>query len=402
MPHRYKKIKTEILDTGLFKTYTAEKLQELRDELENLQIIYRNLQFSVKLVANSLYGACGNQYYRFCNYEVASDITGEGAHHMIACDVSVNKYFKKWEADIEILNLIKEKFPDQADNIKLTPVKFDICNYGDTDSRYIEYGEIFRASGFKPDNTNDLLEFVLLLDKHRISPLFNKVLLHEVTKKNGNCTMKMELEIVGGRGIFLAKKMYVMSVLWKDGKNVAKDGKIKAVGVELRRRTSSIFAKKMQERIIRSLLNPKFPILDVYKLTSKIVAHAKTVQIDELCKITKLSGYHELVESDKDVVITRKGARPPQKGAARWNMLLDKLNLKSKYEPLYTGRLKLYKSIDGLDMGFPVEMDEIQDWMPAMDYNAQIHSLIIKPLQRYLPENEQISNLGKNVIQNSF
>ncbi|AFF28108.1 gp110 [Sphingomonas phage PAU] len=402
MPHRYERLKEKFLDPEKLKNVSNEELQEIYNEFQALMITYKTRQMSVKLSANSLYGASGNQHYRFANYEVASDITGEGAYHMIAIDKALNKYLRAWDKDLEIQKILKEKFPEQ--DFKFVPIDCDVCNYGDTDSRYIEYGKIFKACNFVPKSHDDLIDFVKLMDVHRVSPLFEKVLTAEVTRKNGNSTMKMELEVMGGRGIFLAKKMYVMSVIWKDGRNVAKAGKIKATGVELKRKTSSLFAKKMQERVIRALLTPTFPVNDVYRLAAGIVQHAKTLSLDELCRITKVSKYHEFVIDDKENLILAKGSRPPQKGSARWNHLLYKHGVLDKYEPLYDGRLKWYLAEDGQPMAIPLSLDSTTypDWLPKINHAAQIEAIIIKPLQRYLPENASISNLGKSVIQNSF
>lgn len=400
MPHRYAKIKEEWLDTGKYKELSDEKLQDLYNELQDLHGKYKGRQQSVKLSANSVYGACGNQYYRFCNYELASDITGEGAYHMKAIDAALNRYMNKFHLDTAMHEILQKAFPDQQ--LKFSPTTSDVCNYGDTDSRYIEYKLIFEAAGFKPTNNDEYIEFVKLMDVHRISPLFEKVLTTEITKKNGKSTMKMELEIMGGRGIFLAKKMYVISVIWQDGKNISKVGKIKATGVELKRKTSSRFVKKMQERVIRALLTPTFPIQDVYKLSAQITQHAKTVDLSQLCRITKVTGYNEFVIDDKENLVLAKGARPPQKGSARWNQLLYKNKLMDKFETIYNGKMKWYTATDGKPMACPVNLDEILPFMPPIDYNAQIHDLIIKPLERYLPENASKNNLGKSVIQNSF
>lgn len=398
-----------MFDTGEYLKLNDEDFKALYNTLQDYYGMYQALQFSVKLSANSLYGASGNQWYRFCNYEVASDITGEGAHHMIAIDKALNRYFQVWAKDAEMERILQEAFPDQQ--IKLTnnphdfvvkPKEGDVCNYGDTDSRYIEYAMIFKMANFKPKDNDEMIKFVELMDEHRVAALFDKVLKAEVTRKNGDCTMKMELEIMGGRGIFRAKKMYVMSVIWKDGQNVAKDGGIKAVGVELKRKTSSNFIKKMQERMIRALLSPNFPVQDIYKLTAKIVANAKAQDVMQLCKITKLSKYYEFMIEDKDKFIVGKGALPAHKGATRWNHLLHKHNVMDRYTPLYDGKLKYYIAQDGLPIAFPVDQDELPPFAPPIDYNKQIELLLIRPMKSYLPDNVNVANLGKSVIQKSF
>lgn len=398
-----------MFDTGAFLKLPDDELSALYNTLQDYYGMYQAQQLSVKLSANSLYGASGNQYYRFCNYEVASDITGEGAHHMIAIDKALNRYIQTWADQKWLEKILQDAFPEH--NIVLTnnphdfivkPKEGDVCNYGDTDSRYIEYAMIFKLANFKPRDNDEMIKFVEIMDEHVVAPLFDRVLKEEVTKKNGKCTMKMELEVMGGRGIFRAKKMYVMSVIWKDGRNIASKGSIKAVGVELKRKTSSAFIKRMQEKLIRALLSPNFPIEDIYKLTAKIVQNAKQMDVMQLCKITKLSDYYTYMIDDKERYILAKGARPAHKGSARWNHLLYKNNVLDRYEPLYDGKLKYYIAQDGFPIAFPVTLDELPSFCPPIDYAKQIELLLLRPLKSYLPEKVAVSNLGKSVIQNSF
>ena len=101
---------------------------------------YNGMQLTVKRLSNSIYGACGSEFFRFYNPEVAADITTEGKMFMFVVDHAINEYYHTWaDKDPEIETLLRERFPDK--DIRISNVKApDICVYGDTDSRYVAMG----------------------------------------------------------------------------------------------------------------------------------------------------------------------------------------------------------------------------------------------------------------------
>ena len=55
-----------------------EDLRDLYEQADASKNYYNGMQKTVKQLANSIYGACGSEYFRFYNPEVAADITTEG------------------------------------------------------------------------------------------------------------------------------------------------------------------------------------------------------------------------------------------------------------------------------------------------------------------------------------
>jgi len=127
---------------------TDAEIQALYDDCDAAMRYYEGMQRTVKDCANSVYGASGSPWFRYCNYAVAEDITNEGKQFLFMIDNAINDYYRNWASDTEIHEIIRAAFP--AYEFKFTNSDKDICVYGDTDSRYLDYGEIFKLAGFKP------------------------------------------------------------------------------------------------------------------------------------------------------------------------------------------------------------------------------------------------------------
>jgi hypothetical protein len=179
------KVKSDVetmMDSVNLSTCTDKELQDLYDECNRAMRYYEGMQRTVKDCANSVYGACGSPWFRFCNYNVAEDITNEGKLFLFMIDESINKYFTVWANDEDIIKKLKARFGESHISIKNNAYGVnvvhkvtgtDLCSYGDTDSRYIDYGIIFECAGFKPTNAKDAVDFILMMHEERISKIMD-------------------------------------------------------------------------------------------------------------------------------------------------------------------------------------------------------------------------------------
>lgn len=405
---RFFDIRDRVNSTDLTKLSDNE-LQILFDEIAAQKTFYDGLQLTVKQLANSIYGACGSEYFRFYNPEVAGDITTEGKMFMFVVDQVINEYFKSWENDPTIEDELNAAFPGKNIKITNTPKNHDLCVYGDTDSRYVDMGTIMKHANYKPKTPKEACDFVVWLDENRLAKLIADGLHDDIVNRNGTeGYMIMELETIGGKGIYLVKKKYIMSLFWKDGKLVADQGKLKATGVEINQGSTSQFVKKSIKAILNRLLTPGFKMTDIYRIGVQIVDRAKSAPIDELLKSSGISDYNKWVESDREELIykpTKTTPSPMVRAAAEYNHFLATHGLMSEFPKYIGGKIHWYyaKSKAGV-FGVPdgVSVADLPG-APEMDYDVQVDKLIIGPIKRYLFSSEiDKSSFGQTEILRSF
>lgn len=393
--------------TDLSKLSDAE-LQDMYDEAKIVKDYYDGLQLVVKELANSIYGACGSPYFRFYNPEVAGDITTEGKMFMFIVDKAINEYYHTWENDATIEQIIKDAYPDKANDIKVTNVKMpDICVYGDTDSRYVAMGEVMKSCGFKPKSPKEACDFVVLLENNRIKQLIKDALHDDIVSRNGKeGYMVMELEVIGGKAIYLVKKKYIMSLFWKDGKLVADKGKLKATGVEINQGSTTQFVKKSIKVVLNRLLTPGSKITDIYRVGAALIERAKSAPIDEIIMATGIGEYDKWVGNDKEEIVWKeKGAQAHVRAAAEYNHYIFMNQLSSRFPRYIGGKIHWYYALNKSGVfGVPDGVD-VKDLpgAPEVDYEKQIEKLIITPLKRYLFNSDiDKSTFGQKEILMSF
>ena len=207
-------IKRQMLD--LQQEYQNNPTKELDNKITSLN----NQQMAIKILMNSLYGALGNRWFRYFDQRVAESIT-------LAGQLSI-----KWA----------ERAVNEEMN-KLLKTDDDYVVAIDTDSLYIRMGDL--VNQFDPKDP------VKFLDKI-CSEHFEKVLeksyaeLATITNSYDN-RMEMGREVIADRGIWMAKKRYILNVHNNEGVQY-KTPKLKMMGIEaVKSSTPQIVRDKFQE-----------------------------------------------------------------------------------------------------------------------------------------------------------
>jgi DNA polymerase elongation subunit (family B) len=176
---------------------------------------------SIKILMNSLYGALGNRWFRYFDQRVAESITLAGQLSIKWAERAVNREMNK---------LLSTDDDDYVIAI-------------DTDSLYINMGELVKK--FDPKDP------VKFLDKISADH-FEKVLkntyqeLADYTSAYVN-RMEMGREVIADRGIWVAKKRYILNVHNSEGVQYA-EPKLKMMGIEaIKSSTPMVVRDKMKE-----------------------------------------------------------------------------------------------------------------------------------------------------------
>ena len=192
-------IKKEMLE--LKQEYESTPTKSLSNRISHLD----NQQMSIKILMNSLYGALGNRWFRYFDQRVAESITLGGQLSILWAERTVNKEMNKLMSTDDV----------------------DYVIAIDTDSLYINMGELVQK--FNPKNPVKFLDEICKTH-------FEKVLTksyEELADYTGAMSNRMEMgrEVIADKGIWVAKKRYILNVHNHEGVQY-KEPKLKIMGIE--------------------------------------------------------------------------------------------------------------------------------------------------------------------------
>ena len=211
---------------------TDNELLSLKKNLEYDISKYNNFQLVRKIQLNSAYGAIGNEWFRYYSTELAEAITLSGQLAIQWIGNELNKYINK------IIG---------TENI-------DYVIASDTDSVYLNMGPL--VNKFIP--SNDVTKAVNFLDKsseEAILPLVQKKFeeLKNIMNAYEN-KMFMGREVIANKGIWTAKKRYMLNVYDSEGVRYASP-KLKIMGIETTRSSTPEIVRKELKNAIDIILN---------------------------------------------------------------------------------------------------------------------------------------------------
>ena len=191
---------------------------------EKLIARYHNMQMAKKIQLNSAYGALGNQWFRWFNFDHAEAITTSGQLSIRWIEKKMNEY----------MNRI----------CKTTEVDYVIA--ADTDSIYVTFEKLI------PENSNEL-EAVKLIDQFcetKIQQYINSCYDELADMMNAyQQKMQMKRETIANKGIWKAKKMYILNAWNVEGVQYDKP-KLKIQGIEaVRSSTPHVCREKIKEAL---------------------------------------------------------------------------------------------------------------------------------------------------------
>ena len=172
---------------------------------------FNNIQMARKIQLNSAYGAIGNQYFRYYNLANAEAITLSGQVSIRWIEGKVNTYLNKL----------------------LNTEDHDYVIASDTDSIYICLDLLVRSVFPSCDVPQErIVKFIDTACKERLEPFIEKS-YQELASYVGAYEQKMQMkrENIANKGIWTAKKRYILNVWDSEGVRYEKP-KLKIMGLE--------------------------------------------------------------------------------------------------------------------------------------------------------------------------
>jgi DNA polymerase elongation subunit (family B) len=319
-----------------------------------------NKQMSIKILLNSLYGACANPHFIYFKPTIASSITKTGQLSVMWAEKNINEYM----------------------NRALKTDGVDYVIYCDTDSVYVNFGPLV-ASIFG-DNNPDMEQGESFLDKV-CEVKISKVIAEGYTAlaemmNSYRQAMSMKREKINNRGLFIAKKRNILSTLNSEGVHYSTP-KISVTGVEaVRSSTPAVCRKKMME-VYELVINKTEADLQDF------VAEFR----DEFVKlppseIGKVSGTND-IDAYMENGSYKKGCPIHIRGCIVYNNMIKSMKLEDKYDLIRSGdKIKFIylkePNIFGENIiSFPDTLPREFNIDNYIDHDLQFDKVFLSPIQ---------------------
>ena len=258
----------------------------------------------------------------------------------------------------------------------------DFVIFQDTDSLGLHIKPLLEKLKipFLIDNTINPKVYTMIdeIDKH----LNQEILKWGQTELNSkDCRLQFKKEAICKTGLFLVKKRYVLNVL--NNKGIECDY-MKYTGVEINKSDTPKAIKPLIKKVIETLIKTQNPdetdtvFKETYQMFKSIPIEniAISKNIKNLGKYKKLSDGFEIVKHCPIHV----------KCAIIYNMLLDRLNLTTKYEKIRSGQKMKFCYV--LPNKYNINSIGFYDKYPQefgleMDIDKMFNKTIVKSIERF-------------------
>ena len=326
-----------------------------------------NMQLAKKIQLNSAYGALGNAYFRWFDPKYAESITKSGQLSIRWMEREINKYLNKL-------------FKTENEDYVLA------C---DTDSMYITLDRLVnsvfeeRENEFKSDSerTSAVVAFLDRVCQQKLEPFIDKSYQNLAEYVNAyEQKMIMAREAIADKGIWTAKKRYVLNVHNNEGVQYA-EPQLKIMGLEVVRSSTPSSCRVNIKKALGMIMNQTED--DLIKFIEEFRQEFKTLSFEEIafprgCK--GLSNYSDAAN------IFRKGTPIHVKGALLFNNELKKKGLLKKYQPIYEGEkikfcyLKVPNPVREHVISTTGSLPKELDLDKYIDYDTQFQKAFLDPL----------------------
>ena len=339
------------------KQYEKKKTKELEKEIARCN----NIQMAKKISLNSAYGAIGNQYFRYYKLENAEAITLSGQVAIRWIEAKLNKYMNKI--------------------LKTEDVDYVIAS--DTDSIYLHMGPLVETVFKGREKTTESI--VSFLDKVSSMELEKYIegSYQELADYMNAYAQKMQMkrENIADRGIWTAKKRYILNVWDSEGVRYA-EPKLKIMGIEAVKSSTPAPCRKMIKDCLKIMMNGTED--EVIEFIENARKEFKQLPPEKISFPRSVSDVQKYKSSSS---IYSKGTPIHVRGALLFNHYIKEAKLTNKYSLIQNGEkvkfiyLKkpniIHENIISFIQEFPKELNLDK----YIDYELQFEKAFLEPLK---------------------
>lgn len=347
------------------RDYEREEDKSKKYEIEKRISRFENLQLAKKVSLNSAYGALGSQYFRFYDLRMALGVTSAGQLSIKWIEKKINQYMN---------DLLK--------------TEDDYVIASDTDSIYLKFGplveKVYGSGGEISSPTTKVIEFLDRVCESKIQPFIDSSYQELASYVHTKQKMQMKREALADKGIWTAKKRYILNVYNNEGVQYETPD-IKVVGLEMvKSSTPSVIRDKMEDLISLILRSDESSV-------QEFIANFR----DEFRKlppeeISFPRGINGLVEYSDSVKLYKKGTPIHVKGAIIYNHHLKQMGLDKKYPLIRDGEklkftyLKQPNIFKDTVISYPSRLPVEFGIHQYVDYDTQFDKAFLDPIKAIL------------------
>ena len=320
---------------------------------------YHTKQLAQKISLNSAYGAIGNEWFRYYDIRNAEAITTSGQLAIRWIEKEVNNYLNK-------LFNTKEK---------------DYIIASDTDSIYVTFEELI-SQVFKDDvSPTKIINFLDKVIKEKIEPFIDESYgklakyLHAYEQK-----MVMKREVIADKGIWTAKKRYILNVWDSEGVRY-KEPHLKIMGIEAVKSSTPASCRKKIKEALKLIMSGNEKELNQF--IQEFRKEFLQLPPEDIAYPRSVNGVNKFMDSN---ALYKKGTPIHVKGAILYNYLLKKNKLINKYPIIQDGdKIKFFplrqpNIYQSNVMSFITKMPKEFNINDIIDYDTQFDKAFIEPL----------------------
>jgi len=362
-------IKKKMLDAK--SQYEKTKSSYLESEINQLE----NNQMAIKILLNSLYGALANKHFKYFDNALAESVTLTGQLSIKWAERAINEEMNK---------ILKTENTDYVIAI-------------DTDSVYINFGPLIEKL-----NPKDPVKAIDKLCKDHFEKIIAMAYDKLFYRLNGYTPrMEMGREVIADRGIWTAKKRYILNVHNNEGVQYA-EPKLKMMGIEaIKSSTPQVVRDKFREIfkiIISSTETETRNYINNFKSEFKSLPPEAVAFPRGVSDINKFShnkniycnSAHSKKWTEGSKQIDVKTTPIHVRGALLYNYHVKDKALDKKYIMIQNGEkikftyMKLPNPIRENVISFPDYLPEELNLHKYVDYDMQFEKTFIEPLNPIL------------------
>ena len=320
---------------------------------------YNNIQMARKISLNSAYGAIGNEWFRYFDLAIAEGVTTAGQLSIRWIERKLNEYLN---------NLLKTEDEDYV-----------IAS--DTDSVYICFDKLIDKVFCADTFTEKVVSFLDTIAKEKIEPYIDEC--YEELKQYMNAfaqKMQMKREVIADKGIWVAKKRYILNAWDIEGVRYA-DPQLKIMGIEAVKSSTPYPCRQKIKEALKVIMSGNENQINEFiqnfrnefmKLPAEDIAFPRSV-----------NGLDKWSDSSS---IYRKSTPMHCKGALIYNYLLKRNKLISKFPLIQEGEkikflnLRKPNPLQSNVISFISKLPKELDVTSYVDYEVQFEKAFVEPL----------------------